>query len=184
MSGMDMGVATPVGSFASFIVMWAVMMSAMMLPVVLRHAQAGGRALTVLPFIGSYLTVWAFVGVPVYALYQPHGTLVAGVITIVAGLYEFTPLKRFCRRHCCESMRSGFECGLYCMGSCIGLMLMQVALGVMSVTWMSVITVLISAQKLLRARATIDIPLALMIIGLGILIIIAPSMVPGLIPTM
>lgn len=186
MSGMDMGVATPIGSFASFIVMWVVMMAAMMLPgmapTVLRHTQAGAHASVVLPFIGSYLTVWTFVGVLVYALYQPHGTLVAGVITIAAGLYESTPLKQFCRRRCCESIHSGFECGLYCVGSCIGLMLMWVALGVMSVTWMVVITVFIFTQKLLPARTTVDVPLTLVIVGLGILIILAPSAVPGLMP--
>ena len=49
-------------------------------------------------------------------------------------------------------------------------MLMLVALGVMSVTWMSVIAVLVLAQKLLPPRAAIDVPLALAIVGLGILI--------------
>jgi predicted metal-binding membrane protein len=63
-------------------------------------------------------------------------------------------------------------------------MLMLVALGVMSVTWMSVIAVLIVAQKLLPARAAIDVPLALAIVGLGILIVVAPSSVPGLMPPM
>ena len=63
-------------------------------------------------------------------------------------------------------------------------MLMLVALGVMSVTWMSVIAVLVLAQKLLPAKAAIDVPLALAIVGLGILIIVAPSSVPGLMPAM
>jgi hypothetical protein len=54
----------------------------------------------------------------------------------------------------------------------------------MSVTWMSVIAVLIVAQKLLPARAAIDVPLALAIVGLGILIVVAPSSVPGLMPPM
>jgi hypothetical protein len=49
---------------------------------------------------------------------------------------------------------------------------------------MSVIAVLILAQKLLPAKAAIDVPLALAIVGLGILIFIAPSSVPGLAPPM
>ena len=61
---------------------------------------------------------------------------------------------------------------------------MLVALGVMSVTWMSVIAGLVLAQKLLPAKAAIDVPLALAIVGLGILIVIAPSSVPGLMPPM
>ena len=61
---------------------------------------------------------------------------------------------------------------------------MLMALGVMSVTWMSVIAGLVLAQKLLPARAAIDVPLALAIVGPGILIVIAPSSVPELTPPM
>jgi predicted metal-binding membrane protein len=63
-------------------------------------------------------------------------------------------------------------------------MLLLVALGVMSLTWMSVITVLVLAQKLLPANAAIDVPLALAIVGLGILIVVAPWSVSGLVPPM
>jgi hypothetical protein len=54
----------------------------------------------------------------------------------------------------------------------------------MSVTLMSAIAVLVLAQKLLPAKAAIDVPLALAIVGLGLLIVIAPSSVPGLTPPM
>ena len=123
-------------------------------------------------------------GVAVYALYRPHGSVAAGAVAIAAGVYEFTPLKQHFRRRCRETVRSGFEFGLYCVGSSIGLMLMLVALGVMSVPWMLVIAVLVLAQKLLPAKAALDVPLALAIVGLGILILIAPSSVPGLTPPM
>jgi hypothetical protein len=49
---------------------------------------------------------------------------------------------------------------------------------------MSVIAVLVLAQKLLPAKAAIDVSLALAIVGLGILIVIAPWSVPGLTPPM
>jgi predicted metal-binding membrane protein len=124
------------------------------------------------------------VGVAVYALYRPHGSFVAGAVAIAAGVYEFTPLKQHFRRRCRGSVRSGFEFGLYCVGSSIGLMLMLVALSVMSTTWMVVIAVLALAQKLLPPRAAIDVPLALAIVGLGILIVVAPSSVPGILPPM
>jgi predicted metal-binding membrane protein len=188
MTGMDMGVATELGSFAFFVALWVTMMAAMMLPgaapAVLRRAHASGRVRAVPLFVVSYLSVWTLVGVAVYALYQPHGSLAAGAAAIAAGVYEFTPLKQHFRRHCRESVRSGFEFGLYCVGSSIGLMLMLVALGVMSVTWMSVIAVLILAQKLLPPKPAIDVPLALAVIGLGILIVLAPTSVPGLTPPM
>jgi predicted metal-binding membrane protein len=189
MSGMmDMGVATRLGSLSFFVGVWVSMMAAMMLPgaapAVVRGARAGGRVHAVPLFIGSYLAVWTLVGLAVYVVYRPHGTLVAGVVAIAAGLYEFTPLKQYSRRCCHEGVRSGFGFGFYCVGSSIGLMLMLVALGVMSVSWMAVIAVIVVAQKLLPAKPVIDVPLALVIVGLGVLIVIAPSMVPGLTPSM
>jgi predicted metal-binding membrane protein len=119
------------------------------------------------------------VGVAVYALYRPHGSFAAGAVAIAAGVYELTLLKQRFRRRCQEYVRSGFEYGLCCVGSSIGLMLLLVALSIMSITLMSVIAVLVLAQKLVPARASIDVPLALAIVGLGILIVIAPSSVPG-----
>jgi len=188
MNGMDMGVGTQLGPFAFFVVLWVTMMAAMMLPgvapAVVRRAHTNGRVRPVLLFVGSYLAVWTLVGVAVYALYRPHGSSAAGVLVIAAGVYEFTRLKRDCRRRCRESVRSGFAFGLYCLGSSIGLMLMLVALGVMSVTWMSVIAVLALAQKLLPPRAALDVPVGLAIVGFGILIVLAPSAVPGLTPPM
>jgi predicted metal-binding membrane protein len=188
MNGMDMGARTQLGSFGFFVAVWVSMMAAMMLPgaapAVLRRARASGRVRAVPLFVGSYLAVWTVVGVAVYAFYRPHGSFAAGAVAIAAGVYEFTPLKQHFRRRCRESVRSGFEFGLYCVGSSIGLMLLLVAVSVMSVAWMCVIAVVVLAQKLLPAKAAIDVPLALAIVGLGVLIVIAPSSVPGLTPPM
>lgn len=188
MNGMDMGVATRLGSFASFVALWALMMAAMMLPgvapTVVTRSRVNGRGLAAAPFVGSYLAVWALVGTAAYALHRPHGTVTAGAVVIAAGLYELTPLKQRFRRRCGESVRSGLEYGLYCVGSSIGLMVMLLALGVMSVTWMAVITVVVGVQKLLPARATVDVPVALAIVGLGIWIVLAPSSAPGLTASM
>jgi predicted metal-binding membrane protein len=63
-------------------------------------------------------------------------------------------------------------------------MLMFVAVGVMSVIWMAVIAVLVLARKLLPTKVAIAVPLALAIVGLGFVIVIAPSSVPGLTPPM
>ncbi|MGD0606634.1 MAG: DUF2182 domain-containing protein [Streptosporangiaceae bacterium] len=135
-------------------------------------------------FVGSYLAVWALVGLAVYALYRPHGSLAAGAVVIAAGAYELTPAKRRFRRACREEAGSGLRFGVCCVGSGIGLMRMLVALGVMSLTWMVVIAVLAVAQKLLPAKAAVDVPLALAIVGFGIWIVVTPSSVPGLVPPM
>jgi predicted metal-binding membrane protein len=175
MSGMDMGAATELGSFSFFLAAWVPMMAAMMLPgavpAVSRFVRANGSALAAPLFAASYVTVWALVGLAVYALYQPHGSNAAGALTIAAGLYELTPLKRGCRRRCQETVRSGFQFGLYCVGSSAGLMLMLIALGVMSVAWTAVVAVLVLVQKLLPPRLSVDVPVALAIVAVGILVL-------------
>jgi len=170
MSGMDLGAATELGSLGFFVAAWVPMMAAMMLPGAVPAAARVRGALAVPFFAGSYLVVWTAVGLAVYAVYRPHGAVVAGALTIAAGLYELTPLKRHCRWRCRESVRSGFEFGGWCVGSSIGLMLVLLALGAMSVTWMIVVAVLVLAQKLLPPRATLDVPVALAIVGLGVLV--------------
>jgi predicted metal-binding membrane protein len=188
MTGMNMGVATSLGSFAFFGAVWVPMMAAMMLPgaipAVLRRARVSGRAVAVPLFVVSYLAVWALAGVAVYALYRPHGTAAAGALVIAAGVYELTPVKQHFRRLCRERAGPGWEFGLCCAGSSIGLMLVLIVVGVMSITWMAVIAVLVLAQKLLPAKTIVDLPLALAIIGFGIWILAAPASVPGLMPSM
>jgi predicted metal-binding membrane protein len=188
MKGMDMGVATRLGSFAFFAALWVPMMAAMMLPgavpAALQRARASGGSRVVPTFVVSYIAIWALVGVAVYVLYRPHGTVAAGALVVAAGVYELTPLKQACRRRCREDRRSGYQFGLCCVGSSIGLMLILLALGLMSIPWMAVVTVIVVAQKLLPARAAIDLPVALAIVGFGLLIIVAPASIPGLTPPM
>src|SRR5690349_22847141 len=73
MRGMDMGVATRLGSFAFFVTLWAAMMAAMMLPglvpAVVRRGRSASPVRAVVPFVASYLVVWTFVGALLYALY-------------------------------------------------------------------------------------------------------------------
>ena len=184
MNGMDMGVATQPGAFGFFAVAWVTMMAAMMLPgaapAIARRAQLAGQVRAALPFTVSYLAIWALAGVVAYALDRPHGSLAAGAVVVAAGAYELTPVKRHFRQRCREDAGSGLGYGLCCVGSSIGLMAMLVALDVMSLFWMAVVTVLACAQKLLPAKAAIDVPVALAIAGLGLVIVIAPALVPGL----
>jgi predicted metal-binding membrane protein len=188
MHGMDMGVDTTLGSFAFFLGAWVPMMAAMMLPgavpALVRHGREAGRVSAAPLFAASYLAIWAVIGVAVFALYRPHGTLVAGALTVAAGLYELTPLKRRSRRRCQERVGSGLQFGIYCVGSSIGLMAVLLALGVMSITWMAVVAALVIVQKLLPPVAAVDLPLALAIVVFGIVVAVAPSSIPGLTPAM
>jgi predicted metal-binding membrane protein len=186
MHGMDMGLATRPGSLGFFAAAWVTMMAAMMLPgaapAVVRQTRVTGTVRAAVLFTSAYLAIWAVAGLVAYGLDRPHGPLAAGLVVIAAGAYELTPVKRHFRQRCRQDGRTGLRFGLCCVGSSIGLMAMLVALGVMSLLWMAVVAVLACAQKLLPARAAIDIPLALALIGLGFVIVMAPSVIPGLMP--
>jgi predicted metal-binding membrane protein len=168
MAGMDMGTATELGSFPSFIAVWVPMMAAMMLPgaapALWRRMRVQRR---VLPFLATYIIVWASVGVVVYAVYRPHGSVAAGAVLLAAGAYELTPVKARCRTRCRAATGAG-EFALCCVGSSAALMAAFVALGVMSVAWMLVAAAVALAQKLLAATPVIDAPVALSIAGFGL----------------
>lgn len=174
---MDVGTASSVS-----------MMAAMMLPgaapAIWRRVRAGDRLHGVPLFLGSYLAVWMVVGFVINALSLSHSTLLAGAIAIAAGAYELTPFKRHFRQRCAQDVRSGFTFAFYCAGSCIGLMLMQAALGMMSIVWMAAIAALVLAQKLMPPKFLIDVPLGLAIVAIGILLVVAPLSILGLIPPM
>jgi predicted metal-binding membrane protein len=182
MSGMDMGAATTLGSFPSFAGLWVAMMAAMMLPAAASAAvrRAGAGIGGVPLFVASYLAVWTLVGGVAYLLYRPHGALAAGLAVVAAGLYELTPVKRRCRQFCRERVGSGFEFGLHCLGSSAGLMLVLLALGPMSLTWMAAISVVVLGQKLAPAKAAIEVPFALLVVAFGVLITLLPGSIPGL----
>ncbi|HEX4862599.1 MAG TPA: DUF2182 domain-containing protein [Acidimicrobiales bacterium] len=179
----EMGSVAGFGSLAFFAGLWVSMMAAMMLPGVVpavsSHVRASGRLHDVPGFVVSYLAVWTLVGVAIYALYRPPSSFAVGVVALAAGVYELSPIKQHFRRRCLERGRSGLQFGLCCVGSSIGLMAVLVVLGLMSVGWMSVITAVVLAQKVLAPKAAIDVPVAFAIVGLGILIIVAPSSLPG-----
>lgn len=179
MRGMDMGAATSLGSPASFIGVWMSMMAAMMLPAavpaILVLMRTDSRLVAGLWFVASYLAVWLVFGIAAYGLYREHGHQTAGGLTILAGLYELTPVKRACRERCRELVRSGGRFGVYCVGSSAGLMLVLLALGVMDVALMAAVTAIVLAQKLLAPRPFLDATLALAIVAFGALVVAAGS---------
>jgi predicted metal-binding membrane protein len=172
MSGMDMGTASTLGSFPFFVSVWVPMMAAMMLPgtapSALRVAAESRRFMDVPRYVTSYLGVWSLTGVLVFLVYRPHGTAVAGAMTVAAGVYELTPVKGRFRRMCRDRSMPGWELGLCCLGSSAGLMLVMVALGAMSLTWMAVLAGVVLVQKLVAPRAVLDVPVGLAIVALGL----------------
>ena len=74
----------------------------------------------------------------------------------------------------------GLEHGAWCLGCCVGLMLVLFAVGVMSVAWMALVAAVIFAEKVLPRGARLTAPVALALVALGARIAIAPGRVPGL----
>ncbi len=128
MQGMDMGPGTDLGGFGWFLVVWATMMAAMMLPsllpVVLGYARSsrqratGSPSATAVLFAGGYLLTWIVAGALAYALFEGirglhlswlgwhvAGRYIAGGVIVAAALYELTPAKARCLSHCREPER-------------------------------------------------------------------------------
>jgi predicted metal-binding membrane protein len=219
MQGMDAGPGTDLGAVGWYVGIWVTMMAAMMLPsaapmVLLFHRVSGERArrgqsfVPTWVFVLAYLAVWGAYGLIAYGAYRllrhvggdffawdRGGPYVAGAALAFAGVYELTPLKSVCLRHCRSPMhfvlghwrhgrlgalRMGAEHGAYCVGCCWGLMLVLFALGVMSLTWMAIVAGLIFAQKVLPRGEILTKVFAVVFVAAGVWVASAPGTVPGL----
>ena len=210
MRGMDAGPGTDLGALGWFVGIWVTMMAAMMLPsatpVVLMFARVRGGAHTWV-FVFGYLLAWTGYGLVAYAVYRGiratapsflawdhRGPWVAGSALAAAGLYQLTPLKTVCLRHCRSPLHvllhgrpgrrgavwTGIEHGGYCVGCCTGLMLALFALGVMSLFWMAVVAAAILVEKALPGGEPFARLLAVVLVALGIWVAVSPASVPGL----
>jgi predicted metal-binding membrane protein len=169
-------------------VMWAVMMVAMMTPsaapMILifatinrrRRAQQGPFVPTMVFWVG-YLLVWsgfsalatlAQWGLHAAALLSPGlvnaSPMVGGLLLLVAGIFQWTPLKSTCLTQCRsplgfltrewrEGARGAFPMGLrhgsYCVGCCWVLMALLFVAGVMNLLWVAAIAAFVLTEKVL-----------------------------------
>lgn len=180
-SGMDWtGLAAPAA-------MWTSMMAAMMLPSVLPwavlvaraspEADRRGRWFIRTGFLAGYVSVWTLFALAAAVLQwtlQLSGWLDAGrlertaggLLLIAAGLFQISPFKAACLRHCRSPLSylltrwragsrgaysMGWRHGWVCLGCCWALMLLSFALGVMNWAWMGVLTVFVCVEKMAPA---------------------------------
>lgn len=169
--------------------MWWVMMIAMMTPsaapvlllftALKRHGSQAAKASSLgLTFLSGYLLAWAgFSGVATLLQWGTEGlgltngpmmTLgrkpVAGAVLILAGLYQFSPLKTACLRHCRSpahfltaqnrkghsgALVMGLHHGTYCLGCCWALMALLFVGGIMNLYWIVALALYVLAEKLL-----------------------------------
>lgn len=173
--------------FALF-VMWAVMMVGMMLPSaaplillilgVYRRRDDCHTRLNSILFVGGYLLAWtafSLVAASGQILLHRAALLSAGMaarsgflaaaILVIAGLYQWLPVKNACLAHCRSplsflshhwregpsgAIRMGFLHGLFCVGCCGALMALLFVAGVMNLLWVAAIAAFVLVEKLTR----------------------------------
>jgi predicted metal-binding membrane protein len=169
-------------------IMWTVMMIGMMTPSVApvillyarvgRHAAANGKSFAATGwFAGGYFLAWTgFSALAAAAQMVLRGAMLltpqiasanhilAGALLLVAGLYQWSPLKSACLAQCrapllfiqrhggfkadaTGSLALGFRHGLYCIGCCWAFMLLLFVGGVMNLLWIAALAVLVLLEK-------------------------------------
>ncbi|HEU5432202.1 MAG TPA: DUF2182 domain-containing protein [Thermomicrobiales bacterium] len=196
----------------AFFVAWIVMMAAMMLPaatptIALYRRIAtgqGGSAMATATFAATYLLAWGAVGIPVWAAIQyipprlPAGwatwaPAALGATLVLAGLYQLSPLKRICLRHCQSplgfllthwrgglpgAVRMGLRHAGFCLGCCWALFAILVAAGVMSLPWMLLLTLLIVVEKTAPGGGRVATLTGVALAALGALVAIGAVPMP------
>ena len=171
--------------------------------------ERGGAFVPTWVFVAGYLAVWAGFGVCAWAAsdlgyglaraYPVLGELglrLAAVAMMAAGLYQLTPVKEKCLSHCRSPLsfvmhhwrsgvggawRMGVDHGLYCVGCCWVLFVLLVVVGLASLPWMGLITLIVCAEKLLPHGRAVTLGVAGILFALGLLTLARPDL---LAPTM
>ena len=144
---------------SAFLLGWTLMMTAMMLPSVapLVLLYRGSRTLLAV----GYLAVWALVGFGAWLLMDNDVMPPIPLVLALAGVYELTPLKTACLRQCrnaadfllthyrSSALRLGVEHAVWCIGCCIGLMVVLVLAAAMGLGWAALIAAVVFVQKVL-----------------------------------
>ena len=196
-------------SFVYAVVMWQAMMVAMMTPAFLRWlmtfaaltADVESRSSPLRPvasLAGGYFLVWLCYSVGAAAIQvalQQMNLLrdgraaasSAGVLLILAGLFQLAPLKRACLAHCRNpltyflsrwqngprgGLRLGIAHGAFCVGCCWLLMMTGFAMGVMNLAWMAVLTLVIAVEQVAPHGDRIACALGIAIAGWGFILLL------------
>lgn len=207
--GSAMGMGPTMGlSLVGFLGAWTLMMAAMMLPAVAPVAALYVRTIEasahrrLIEFAFGYLLVWAAIGIPAFAValevqrlsMSAPGAVRWGVVGVllVLGVYQLTPLKELCLKHCrsplsqllhyaayggrLRDLRVGAHHGLYCAGCCWPMFLLLVAVGTMNLAAMLVLTAVIVAEKLLPHGIAISRAVAGAAITLAFAFAVSPAL--------
>ena len=168
-----------------FVGSWTVMTIAMMLPTSVPliatfqmiAGQRRDRSVLIALVVIGYLAMWAAVGLVFYvggvlfqqfaansSWLQARTSAAGGLLFLVAGLYQFSPLKYRCLDKCRSPLsfvlgywqgeherRNAFQLGvhhgLFCVGCCWALMLLMFAVGIGNIVWMLLLGAVMAVEK-------------------------------------
>lgn len=212
-TGMDRMASDHVLTVSAFLVGWLAMMMAMMFPAIVpvvrlyARAAAAGRVAPLPFFVTGYIAVWTAIGLPAYAAWRalmdpigdgrPWAGRLAGAVLLAAAVWQLTPLKSVCLRHCRSPMsfflrfgadvarpvgasRMGVTHGLFCLGCCWALMAVLVAVGTMNLAWMAALAVLILVEKNAPLGERVARLAAGAFVGLGVVLLARPETLTAL----
>jgi predicted metal-binding membrane protein len=199
--------------FLLFVAGWTLMTVAMMLPATLPLVRLFHRLTRrredrwwlVALLIAGYLGAWTLFGIVahfgVWILHQTlkhsrglesNAWLIGSGLLIVAGIFQFTPLKYYCldkcrsplsfimqywrgRREKLHALWLGAHHGAYCIGCCWALMLLMFAVGVANLGWMLVLGMIMAIEKNMSWGRRMSTPLGVLLLGGGLLLALAAA---------
>jgi len=211
--GHDVSMAMPMASPTAwglhallFLAMWLVMMVAMMLPTAApmilafhsvrgRNHQPDDAFVATWVFMAAYLLVWALSGIAAYAgalaaaaVHPALADEVSGLILMVAGIYQITPLKQRCLSECrrpiimtswyhrtADAFHMGLLHGVYCLGCCWLLFVILFPLD-MTIGAMAAVTLIILGEKTLRRPEFVSYGAAVILVLYGGLMVVTPGL--------
>lgn len=198
-------------SWPLFLGMWVAMMVAMMFPAAAPMVVMYGRMRrsdppSVALFTLSYIALWVVFGGGAYLLSAAVESAASGsewvatnwgraggLLLVLAGVYQITPLKDICLRHCrtplsfvmshwrdgrAGAVHMGLVHGIYCMGCCWLLFLILIPLGVMNVAAMVAVALVVFAEKAVPHGRGVGILAAAALIVFGLAVAVHPSLLP------
>jgi predicted metal-binding membrane protein len=185
-----MFVSPDIGSLLLFLLVWVVGMVAMMFPAMIpvtsmynaNFAKSTPQSMIgSLLFLTGYLSMYLVLGLVAYLgvlllfsvistlpFLSNYGTLAVGAVLIVTGLWQLTPLKNACLKHCVSplgfflthskrgfvgAVRMGAEHGYYCVGCCYLYMVVMFVVAGMSLPAMALLATMITLEKALLKGA-------------------------------
>jgi predicted metal-binding membrane protein len=185
--------------FVKVVAMWALMSTAMMAPTALpafatyEELAGAGASTRFSHLVLGYLAVWGGFSLFAAALQilllkldlvstfgDSRSAFLSAGLLILAGLYQFAPLKEACLNKCRQPLmffmshwdegpwKNGLRLGMVCLGCCWALMLLGFVGGVMSLGFMGIATIIMVLEKLPEIGRWLTRPLGVVLISSGL----------------